>query len=594
MTSILTATNPSNIADFAVNLVAELGIHHVFTLTGGMAMHLNKAVYIHPTLTPIYCQHEQACVAAAEGYAKASKFRRAGFAVVTAGPGVSNTVTSLISAYGDSTPLIVLAGQIKTSDIDSFGTRSHGIQEINSKEIITPCVKTFVRLDAVNYRQQLKDGIISAFTGRPGPVFIEIPLDVQGMPIKSTFEDIANIARAIQSSIQSLSINVDDEKSLREPLLALLASSKPLLYIGNGIRISGQENAVIKFAEKNNIPMLFSWLSFDLIPGSHPLNFGCPGGLAPIYANQVLGSADTIVFLGARLDLGTTAFQRDSFGGQANRWIVDIDSTELSKFKGVSKTLCVQANLRSLTQTILGLSSYSSQANPDWLDCISKLRLDYCAAEKLRLQGFNFNVYCVASALSAYADGKMFVSASSGYAEETFTRFFVPGAHTRFFNGAALGAMGMGLPNALGAAFGTTAPIMCMEADGGIMLNLQELSTLRHYAPPGFVLFILNNHGYESIRSSQQRHFGNTFGADVESGLFIPNFEEVAQAFRLDYICINSLERLLSFMDAFDPSAPPKVVDLQIEKFEYRGPSVKTIMDADGRPTTTPLTEITW
>jgi len=582
------------VAKYAVDLVAALGSTRVFTLTGGMAMYLNKAVEQHPTMKAVYCQHEQACVAAAEGYSKATNFRRAGFAVVTAGPGVSNTVTSLISSYGDSTPLIVLAGQIKSADIDSFGTRTHGIQEIRSQQLITPCVKTFVRLDANTFRQQLQSTIISAFTGRPGPVFIEIPLDVQGLLIESSPAEIANKVELIRDQIEAFNMSSVDEANLCDPLLALISSSKPLLYIGNGIRIADQEQAIIHFAERHNIPMVFSWLSFDIIPGDHHLNFGSPGGLAPIYANHVLSSADTIVFLGARLDLGTTAFQRESFGSQASRWFIDVDSTELSKFAGLVNTRCIKANLRNLSNAIYRLNTHSSQADIRWIQSLCDQRADYRAEERSRLQSSTFNVYAVASALSAHADDKMVVSASSGYAEETFTRFFVPGVHTRFFNGAALGAMGMGLPNALGAAFGTTAPIMCMEADGGIMLNLQELSTLRHYAPPGFALFILNNHGYESIRSSQKRHFGKTFGADADSGLFIPDFEKVAQAFRLDYICINNLERLLSFLDAFDPSAPPKVVDLHIEKYEYRGPSVKTIIDADGIPSTTPLTEITW
>ncbi len=170
-----TITAAHNIANFAVDLVVALGSDTVFSLTGGMAMHLNRAVAAHPALTTVFCQHEQAVVAAAEGYAKAANFRKAGFAVVTAGPGVSNTVTSLISANGDSTPMIVLAGQIKTADIDTFGTRTHGIQEIKSKELIPPCVKLFVRLAAENFIETLIDSISQAFTGRPGVVFIEIP-----------------------------------------------------------------------------------------------------------------------------------------------------------------------------------------------------------------------------------------------------------------------------------------------------------------------------------------------------------------------------------------------------------------------------------
>ena len=152
----------------------------------------------------------------------------------------------------------------------------------------------------------------------------------------------------------------------------------------------------------------------------------------------------------------------------------------------------------------------------------------------------------------------------------------------------------MGLPHAIGAAFGTQAPVMCMEADGGLMLNIQEMATLSQYAPSGFVLFILNNEGYESIRSSQTRHFGGVYGADSSSGLFIPDFRELAQAFKLDYVRIESLDALRKFVEIRDLHAPPIVADLRVEKFEYRGPSVKTVMDDQGRPSTTPLIEISW
>ncbi len=583
-----------NIADFAVDLVVALGSTHVFTLTGGMAMYLNRAVSQHSKLSAIYCQHEQACVAAAEGYSKATDFRKAGFAVVTAGPGVSNTVTSLISAFGDSTPLIVLAGQIKTEDIDPFSTRTHGIQEIRSKELIEPCVKHFIRLDAVNFRNQLIYACTLAFEGRPGPVFIEIPLDVQGFPVEFSEQTIIDSVQLIQNKLLEQQLNHDVNSNLTHALLGLLEAKYPLIYVGNGVRIAGQIDSVREFAERNQIPMVFSWLSFDILPGNHHLNFGCPGGLAPIYSNEVLSRADVIVFLGARLDLGTTAFQRKDFGGQAQRWIVDVDDAELIKFEKISKTISIKADLRNFSQYLSKLAPVVSKADKNWVHDCKELRSTYQFEEAQRLQSDKFNVYAVAEVLSSVANEKVFVSASSGYAEETFTRFFVPGQNSRFFNGAALGAMGMGLPNAIGAAYGSSSPVMCIEADGGIMLNIQELATLSQYAPAGFTIFLLNNEGYESIRSSQTRHFGDVYGADAASGLFIPDFSEIARAFKLSYIRINNKPDLYDFVSQRKGSDAPIFVDLQIEKFEYRGPSVKTIIDERGFPTTTPLGEISW
>ena len=581
-------------ASYAVDLVAAAGTRTVFSLTGGMAMHLNRAVASHAELKPVYCQHEQACVAAAEGYAKASNFRRAGFAVITAGPGVSNSVTSLISAYGDSVPLIVLAGQIKTADIDRYGTRTHGIQEIRSREIISPCVKRFARLDLQNYRKDLVETIVEAFKGRPGPVFIEIPLDVQGAPVDYTAADIASDVESIQLGVSGASNTLESRKTLSLALDQLLKAKRPLLYVGNGCRIAGAENEVHSFIAQHAIPAVFSWLSFDILSSHELWHFGCPGGLAPIYSNEILAHADFILFLGARLDLGTTAFQRESFGAQATRYFVDMDPSELAKFRGFPNSECIQADLRCLPEEIADKVSSKSTAESSWLGWCTERRRSYLNEERERLASEKMTVYGIAERLSRWSDGKVFVSASSGYAEETLTRFFTPGEGTRFFNGAALGSMGLGLPNAIGAAFGSPRQVICLEADGGLMLNIQELATLSHYAPKGFVLFVLNNGGYESIRSSQTRYFNEVSGVDRETGVYIPDLAKIAEAFSLRYALVQSLDALDALLTNVTPDDSPVLVDLRIEKYEYRGPSVKTKIDKNGKPHTTPLSELSW
>lgn len=581
-----------NIASFAVDLAAALGIDTAFSLAGGMAMYLNRAVARHARLKPVYCQHEQACVAAAEGYAKAADFRRPGLAVVTAGPGVSNTVTSLLSAYGDSTPLIVLAGQIKEEDIDRYGTRSHGVQEIPSRALITPCVKRFVRLEREGYRAALIDAFAEALLGRPGPVFVEIPLDVQGWQIEDGEQALAEALAEIETRRQEeCSAGVD----LLVPVLdSLLEARRPLLYLGNGCRIAGVEQATIRFAHRHRIPVVFSWLSFDLMTADDPLHFGCPGGLAPLSSNRILGTADEIVFLGARLDLGTTAFQRVRFGSQARRRIVDVDPAELRKFAGMERTEGVAVNLRGFAAAARAVEDRESRAEEQWLSWCSALRDQALEEEKRRLSGTELNGYTMAERLSPWARGMVVVAASSGYAEETLTRFFRPGHRTRFFNGAALGSMGLGLPHALGASFSASGRVLCLEADGGIMLNCQELATLAHYAPPGFVLFLLNNHGYESIRSSQTRHGDPLSGVDEASGVFLPSFAKLCRAFALDYCQVRSLAEFEQVLGDLEARTAPMVVDVHLPNFEPRGPGVRTVFSAEGRPSSTPLEEIDW
>jgi acetolactate synthase-1/2/3 large subunit len=558
-----------------------------------MAMHLNRAVAEHRELKPVYCQHEQACVAAAEGYAMAANFRNAGFAVVTAGPGVSNTITSLLSAYADSTPLVVLAGQIKTADVDRFSTRTHGVQEIRSRALVTPCVKRFLTLKATGFREAMIEVLAEAFAGRPGPVFVEIPLDVQATRLTYTESDIANDAECVRLRVAS--VPGEDIRKITTCLGLLLKSRKPLLYVGNGCRIAGVEQAVCDFIARYHIPAVFSWLSFDILPSSNPLHFGCPGGLAPISSNEILGAADTVVFLGARLDLGTTAFQRETFGGQATRYFVDVDPSELAKFKGFERTTCVQADLRALPAAIAhGLLDAEISAEDSWLPWCTDRRDRYLAEERRRLTSDRLNVYGIAQRLSQWSDGKVVVPASSGYAEETFTRFFVPGNGTRFFNGAGLGSMGLGLSHAIGASFATERQVFCLEADGGLMLNLQEIATLVQYGPKGFVLFVLNNGGYESIRVSQMHHFGAVSGVDRDSGVYLPDFAKIADAFGIRYILVETPDALDSLLPRLSADATPIFIDLKIDRFEYRGPAVKTMMGEDGKPFSTPLSEMTW
>lgn len=590
---LLRPTAERNIASYAVDLAVALGARAAFTLTGGMAMYLNRAVSTHSELTAVYNQHEQACVAGAEGYAKAADFQVAGLAVVTAGPGVTNTITSLCSAYGDSAPVIVLAGQIKTADIDSFGTRTHGAQEVRSRELVSPCVKRFTRLSAESFREELIETFAEAFTGRPGPVFVEIPLDVQNLLIEDDPEAIKAAAGAIRARILAKRQGGDQE-ALTEALGWLLGGQRPLIYVGNGCRVAGAGTAVRAFIEVHQIPAVFSWLSTDQLSADHPLHFGAPGGLAPLSANQVLYEADRVLFLGARLDLGTTAFQRHDFGAQAERVVVDVDPGELAKFADLPRTRALHADLTGLAGAVEATQGRGSAMTPDWLAWCETRRAEYLSDERQRLTVDTLNVFGVAQRLSAWSAGKTFVPTGSGSAIEAFIRFFAPSENSRCFFGASLGAMGLGLPAAVGAAFATERRVICVEADGGLMLNVQELATLAHYAPKGFVLFVLNNDGYTSIHASQNRHFGAVGGAGRDSGVFIPDYGQVAPAFGLGYVRIDSLAALDALLPTLDPDAAPVFVDLMIDRTESRGPTVQTIISAEGRLSSTPLSDLRW
>lgn len=312
-------------------------------------------------------------------------------------------------------------------------------------------------------------------------------------------------------------------------------------------------------------------------------------------ANAILYKADRILFLGARLDFGTTAFQRDDFGSQAERRVVDVDPSELAKFAHLPRVTAVEANLSALPAAVESLAPVTDKARTArWLAWCREQTAAYKAEEQARLATGALNVFGVAAALSAWSGDKVFVPTASGAVSENFIRFFAPRGGSRCFFGASLGAMGLGLPNAIGAAFAQGRRVVCVEADGGLMLNLQELATLSHYAPKGFVLFVMNNAGYLSISASQERHFGHVAGADEASGVFIPNYGEVASAFRLDYRRITALADLQALLPTLAADAPPVMVEMLIDKSEPRGPSARTVIGPDGKLSSTSLAELQW
>jgi acetolactate synthase-1/2/3 large subunit len=588
-------SDEQTVAAYAVDLIVRLGASTVFSLTGGMAMYLNRAVASHSSLKAVYCHHEQACVNAAEGYAKAHDFARPGFAVVTSGPGVTNTITSLCSAYGDSAPVIVLAGQVKTEDIDSYGTRTHGAQEVRSLELVRPCVKSAVRLDFDTARDTLANTLAEAFRNRPGPVFIEIPLDVQNRPLAYTRQDLDKACAMIRADIAS-EITPSAIERLADCLDWISKGQRPLVYVGNGCRIANIGSALRDWLMESGVPVVHSWLTTDLVDGPGVCNLGAPGGLAPIWSNRLLYAADRILFLGARLDLGTTAFQRDAFGAQAARRIVDVDPAELSKFAHVPGVEGVPLTLWALPAAIdiWRGRGRARHEHSDWrAQCVTLMDVE-AADERRRLSVDELNVYGVAQALSSWREPSVFVPTGSGAAIEAFIRFFRPPVGGRCFFSASLGAMGLGLPQAIGAAFDQTERVICIEGDGGIMLNIQELATLAHHSPPGFVLFILNNDGYASIANSQLRHFGHADGAGPDTGVFIPDFAALAAAFGLAYTKVSTLKALRDLIPTLSRKAPPIIVDLHVNRAESRGPTVKTLIDADGQIRSTSLADIAW
>lgn len=583
-----------NVAEFFVSIVQRLGTDSVFSLTGGMAMHINRAVGT-SGLKAIYCNHEQACVAAADGYAKMHEYQIPGFAVVTSGPGVTNIMTSLASAHHDSVPLVVLAGQVKRADLNRFAVRSYGAQEVPSLEMIRPIVKDVLRYDPATIDdRRLAEFFATAVSGRKGPVFVEIPLDVQPLQVSSAADRLDRLVLDIRALVARL---VPLDPSHQEIVRVSAARSlRPVVFIGNGVRIAGiSRDRIRALVDRLGAPALFTWPSADLLESEHSLCFGRPGGLAATHSNRIIQNSDFILFLGARLDLLTTGFNPALFGKRAFRIVVDADQCELDKLSHLPDTCLVNADVESVVDWLERQDDLNLR-RPQWALHCETLRRDDAALEAEAFGDTpDLNARNMARAFSEKLAGTAIVATGSGYAIEGFARFWEPtrGNHL-VFAGHCLGSMGMGLPVAIGAAAARMRPVICLEGDGGLMLNLQELLTLQANCELNLCVCIMNNDGYLSISRSQARAFGAQFGASATSGLGTADFPALAKCFGLEYVRVESREELCTVLELVASGRSRMMIDMRMSNDDYRGPAIVTRFREDGSPYSSDIEDVSW
>ena len=582
-----------NVAELLVTFAQEWGARRCFLVTGGMAMHINKAIADNEQIDCTFVHHEQAAICAAEGWSKSSNFKSIGFACITAGPGVTNSITGLVAAYGDSVPMLILAGQIKTEDLNVIGVRTHGIQEVDSRALVTPAVKKFIRIDYQNLSDQIVEIYEALFTGRYGPVFVEIPLDIQNLAVPEAIFDQCKSLFKIQT--------LPSTDLVRSDLSQFFNRIKTKQFrlgvvIGNGLRISGVDySELLLLLAKRNIPTFYTWLSFDLEDYETQNNMGCPGGFASKHSNAVLQECNAVIFLGARLDLATTAFQRETYGGKGIRVFIDIDQKELDKFSRNSDfKFCL--NLKDCFKEII-LFLGSVNIENDWANTTNNRKRESIKEEDTNLFSTKLSVRNIALSVSSHLESGVIVSASSGVAEEIFTRFLRPNGKFRFFNSAALGAMGQGLSHGIGAALhrpNTELPVLIFEGDGGAWMNVHELATVAQGDLKNFHLFILDNGGYASIRNSQMNHFHYKFGCDGESGLILPDYSILAEMFGFEYLEIKDvIEFKTHFFSTLFLEQNRTIIKLKIDPNEEVGPKLKTLM-LNGKPATEEFGALTW
>jgi len=579
------------LSDWIFRFLADQGVRHVFMLTGGGAMHLNDSLGTCQDIEYICTSHEQAAAMAAESYAKV--VGDIGVCLVTAGPGATNAITGVAGAWLDSTPMLVLSGQAKRADLKgSSGVRQMGVQEVDIVSMVSPITKYAVTvMEPADIRYHLEKAVHLARTGRPGPVWLDLPLDVQGAAIDETAMRAYDPA---EDAIPGLASGADIAAAATRAIDLLNSAERPVVLIGNGVRLGGARAEMRALIERLGVPVLTTWPAHDLVPDDHPLMVGRPGPLAPRGANFTLQNSDWLLALGARLDLVVTGYSPQNFARAAKKIMVDIDAAELRKMRGtidVPVHADVKDVIGELTRQLGRVQARDRSAwNARWRDWQTRYPI---VLPEYRNLPDGVSTYVLGEAISeASAPDDVIVSGSSGFGIEVFCLAVRLKEGQRLFLTTALGAMGNGLPGVVGGCLGNgRRRTICVDGDGGLQLNVQELETVRRLDLP-IKLFVMNNDGYASIRTSQSRYFGRLAGADATSGVTLPPLPRLVQAFGLPYARVDSDRDLTGRVRELLDAPGPVVVEVMMPREEPRAPSLSSMRKADGSMVSKPLEDL--
>lgn len=572
------------LADWILARLAQEGVKTVFFVPGGAAMHLNDALARTPGLSYVGTFHEHAAAVAAESYAKVTN--HLGVAMVTAGPGSTNAITGVASAWVNSAPLLVLSGQVKLADLNPGGPRQLGLQEVDIVSIVKPITKYAATItDSSTARFHLEKALHIARTGRPGPTWLCLPLDVQSMLIDPRsqlgFTPETTRSRTLEHDVDAL-------------IELLNRAERPVLLAGGGIRTSGSEQKFLDLVNVLGIPVQTTWVAVDAMASDHPLYAGRPGSFASRGANFTVQNADLMLSLGARLDLATTGYSRERFARAAKRVAVDIDVHEIDKMRDILTLGIVASAGEVIDELLRKRSKIIARDRRPWLDRVRQWANEYpVVTPDLRGCKEGTSTYVLIEKLGQLLEGNdVIVEGSAGIQSEIFFMTFANKPGQRVLADGSYGSMGYGLPAAIGAciAAGRTRTIL-VDGDGSLQPNLQELQTIAREKLPVKII-VVNNGGYASIRVSQNRYFQRLVGADATSGLTLPEVSRIAAAYGIRSVRIEREDELDAKLREALAGDDPVLCDVVVPVEDDRMPRLSNAQRPDGTMVSKPMEDM--
>jgi acetolactate synthase-1/2/3 large subunit len=593
------------LSDYVARTLHAHGVRHVFMLTGGGAMHLNDAMGRVDGLKYVCCHHEQALSMAAESYTRLSG--RLAALNVTTGPGSINALNGVHGAYTDSIAMIVVSGQVKRETLASNAPvrlRQMGDQEVDIVSMVKPITKFAAMVtDPQDIRYLLEKALWLAETGRPGPVWLDIPIDVQAMaidpdalhgfdPLREGFgRDFALPAEYGWLTGDALDV------AARDVVAAIKVAERPVLLPGTGVRISGAYDDFLKIADKLGIPVAPAWNAQDVVEDDHPLYVGRPGTVGDRAGNFAVQNSDCLLVLGCRLNIRQISYNYASFARAAKKIMVDVDAAELGKAT-LSIDMPVHANLKDFLPALdRALDGYETPtAHTAYLEWAMERRRKYYPVlpEYWDTKGV-VNPYCFTEVLfDQLAENEVIVMADATAAVVTVQAARLKKGQ-RIYSNSGAASMGYDLPATIGAWHGMpegSDRIICMAGDGSIMQNLQELQTIVGQRIPAKI-FLYNNSGYHSIRQSQQAHFGGfSVGCGPDSGVTFPDFEKIAAAFGLGYTRTSDHDDIRDAVARTLAVDGPAICEVMVDKEQAFAPKLSSRKLDDGTMVTAPLEDL--
>jgi len=578
------------VADWIMRRLADEGLGAIFLLPGGGAMHLNDALQLEKRIKPIPCHHEQACAIAAEAYGRTGAAKNPGFgvALVTTGPGATNVVTAVAGAWIDSIPMLIISGQVKRADrVAGRGLRQAGVQEVEVLRMICGITKYAATVETPEMAVEVLETALGAMkSGRPGPAWIEVPLDIQGAPIASTLHP-TSLFRSTPESWPIDQLDLVEERLRR--------ARRPLILAGHGVRLSGGAERFRQLCERWQIPVVTSWNAMDLLPYDHPLNVGRPGTVALRAPNFAVQNSDFLISLGCRMDNVVTAYNPANFAPEAFKVLIDIDTPELQRAKDFTHHQ-IRCDVAAAIDHWLFRAPSESVGWEQWIKQCERWKRRYPVNDGRDVSSPDgISHYELVEALSdEIPEGMSIATGSSGLSIEAFYSAFRNRSGQRIFLTSGLGSMGYGLPAAIGACLGNhRQPLVAVEGDGSLMLNLQEFATLASLQLP-IRLVVFDNGGYASIRNTQRNYFQSRFIATgLGSGLMIPDIAAVASAFGITASTVSSSSHLRSSLKKFISGPAPAVLVVKVLPDESLQPKVSALPQSDGSILSMPIEDMT-